>query len=596
MIGIYAVITLVLGVWFTGRASQSMEEYFVAGRSLSWWLAGTSIAATWFATDAPLATASLVRQHGIFGNWLWWYETGGLMLLVFFFAKFWRRAHIITDAEFMELRYSGKSATALRVIAAFYNGIVRNCIIMGWVMLAMVKFAHVLLGWSAVYTLVVCGLLAVIYTVASGLWGVVVTDMFQFLTGLIGSIILAAIVMVKLGGPSGMVGAIHRLQDPPPGALDILPSTQHTTPLQFVSYLCLIFLLWTRSGHDGYSGQRLFATKNDKNAMLTALWWGFLGVTVMTWPWIVVGLGSLVMFPLSASSPALTADPELAYPMMLAKLMPAGLKGVLVASFLAAFMSTMDTHLCWGGSYLVNDIYKRFFKKSASQKHYVMASRLSILVLLLFAMLTAYYMESIERAWIYIIDLTAGMAIVWALRWYWWRVNAWAEISAMIGSLIFANGWLILSALKITGMISAATASRLGILYTDEYNLIRSAIILVICTVIWVIVALVTKPVSQEVLENFYRKVRPGGWWGAIARKHPDIQTDMTGWQRWIGWFMGVIFIYSSLLGVGYFLTARYFTGIVLGVISLGAFIGTIRWVGASSWKTGRQKKEVSTQ
>ncbi|HQV30940.1 MAG TPA: sodium:proline symporter, partial [Calditrichia bacterium] len=190
IIGAYGVITFILGIWFTRRASTGVEEYFVAGRSLTWWMAGTSIAATWFASDAPLATASLVRQYGIFGNWLWWYEAGGLMLLVFFFAKFWRRANIITDAEFMELRYSGKSGTALRVVAALYHGVVRNCIVMGWVMLAMVKFARVLLGWNPEFTLLVCGILAVIYTVASGLWGVVVTDMFQFITGLTGSIIL----------------------------------------------------------------------------------------------------------------------------------------------------------------------------------------------------------------------------------------------------------------------------------------------------------------------------------------------------------------------------------------------------------------------
>ncbi|MFQ5675932.1 MAG: sodium:proline symporter, partial [bacterium] len=248
IIVIYGLITFVLGIWFTRRASRSLEDYFVAGRSLPWWLAGTSIAATWFATDAPLATASLVRQHGIFGNWLWWYETGGLMLLVFFFAKFWRRANIITDAEFMELRYSGQSAAALRVTAAVYHGVVRNCIIMGWVMLAMVKFAKVLLGWDAVYTLVICGLLAVIYTVASGLWGVVATDLFQFIIGLAGSIILAVIVLVHLGGPGNMVEAIRNLPDAPKGALDILPDPGHTSPLQFASYICLIFLLWSRSG------------------------------------------------------------------------------------------------------------------------------------------------------------------------------------------------------------------------------------------------------------------------------------------------------------------------------------------------------------
>ena len=389
VIGIYILFTSVLGFWFTRKAGKSIEDYFLAGRSLPWWIAGTSIAATWFATDAPLAAASLVRQHGIFGNWLWWYEAGGLMLLVFFFAKYWRRANIMTDAELMELRYSGKEASVLRVVSAVYNGLIRNCVIMGWVMLAMIKFAEVLLGWDAVTTLGICISIAIIYTSASGIWGVVSTDLFQFLTGLLGSIILAGIVLSTVGGPTGLVEQINQLEQAPVGALDILPNPEHISSLEFVSYLSLILVLWAKSGHDGYSGQRLFSVKNDKHSLLAAFLWGFLGITVMTWPWIIVGLGSLIIFPIADAIPALAADPELAYPMMLAELMPVGLKGLLVASFLAAFMSTMDTHLCWGGSYLVNDIYKRFINKNAKPKEYVWISRISILFLAACAALTA---------------------------------------------------------------------------------------------------------------------------------------------------------------------------------------------------------------
>ncbi len=578
VIFVYGLVTLVLGFWFTRRAGKSVEEYFVAGRSLPWWLAGTSIAATWFATDAPLATASLVRQHGIFGNWLWWYEAGGLMLLVFFFARFWHRAHLITDAEFLELRYSGSSATALRVISALYNGVVRNCVIMGWVMLAMVKFARVLLGWSAPATLMVCALLAVIYTVASGLWGVVVTDLFQFIVGLGGSILLAVLVLIEVGGPSTLVHALQTRPDVPVGTLDMLPHPGHLSTREFISYLCLMLLLWTRSGHDGYPAQRLFATRNDGNAMLAAYWWGFLGITVMTWPWIVVGLGSLIVFPLSSASPQLIADPELAYPMMLGYHMPVGLKGLLVASFLAAFMSTMDTHLCWGGSYLINDVYRRFIRKNAPETHYVLAARISVLLLLFLAILTAYYMESIENAWIYIIDLTAGMGLLWALRWYWWRVNAWAEISAMVGSLILANGGLFLRGLERLHLLTPEQVERWGFLYTEPYNLIRAAIILVVCTVLWLVVTLVTPPVKRTVLETFYLRVRPGGWWGPIARLHPDVQTDMPGTRRWLGWLLGMTFIYGSLLGVGYLILTRYVLGVALMALSLAALLGTLRF------------------
>lgn len=564
IIGIYISITTVIGFWFTKKAGKSMEDYFLAGRSLPWWIAGTSIAATWFATDAPLAAASLVRQHGIYGNWLWWYEAGGLMLLVFFFAKYWRRANILTDAEFMELRYSGKEASALRVVSAIYNGLLKNCIVMGWVMLAMVKFAEVLLGWDALTTLGICVSLAVVYTSASGIWGVVSTDVFQFLTGLIGSIILAGIVLYTVGGPSGLVEQINNLKEAPVGALDILPNANHISSLEFASYMCLILVLWARSGHDGYSGQRLFATKNDKHSVLAAFLWGFLGITVMTWPWIIVGLGSLIIFPISEAIPALVADPELAYPMMLAELMPVGLKGMLVASFLAAFMSTMDTHLCWGGSYLVNDIYKRYIKKDGKPSSYVWASRLSILFLAGCAALTAYYMESIEQAWIYLIDLTAGMAIIWALRWYWWRVNAWAEISAMICSLLLANGGLVLIGLYNLGVFSNDTYGYLNTIYTSDFNMIRAVIILIATTLVWIVVAFITKPVDKAILTHFYRLVKPSGWWGAIAKENPDIVSETPISFRWMGWLLGIGFIYCSLLGIGYIVTAQYLLGAAL--------------------------------
>ena len=569
IIGIYILFTSILGFWFTKKAGKSIEDYFLAGRSLPWWIAGTSIAATWFATDAPLAAASLVRQHGIFGNWLWWYEAGGLMLLVFFFAKFWRRANIMTDAELMELRYSGKEASVLRVISAVYNGFIRNCVIMGWVMLAMVKFAEVLLGWDAVTTLSICISIAIIYTSASGIWGVVSTDLFQFITGLLGSIILAGIVLSTVGGPTGLVDQINQLEQAPVGALDILPNPDHISSLEFISYLSLILVLWARSGHDGYSGQRLFSVKNDKHALLGAFLWGFLGITVMTWPWIIVGLGSLIIFPVAEAIPALAADPELAYPMMLAELMPVGLKGLLVASFLAAFMSTMDTHLCWGGSYLVNDIYKRHINKNAKPKEYVWVSRISILFLAACAALTAYFMESIEQAWIYIIDLTAGMAIIWALRWYWWRVNAWAEISAMICSLILANGWLILKGFHYIGLLSESSFQAYNTIYTNDFNMIRAVIILIITTLIWIVVALITKPVDKMILDRFYELVRPSGWWGAIAARHPEIKPEPPIGSRWSGWLLGVGFIYCSLLGIGYLVTARYILGAGLLLITL---------------------------
>jgi SSS family solute:Na+ symporter len=563
---VYGIITFILGIWYTRRAGKSMEEYFVAGRSLPWWIAGTSIAVTWFASDAPLAVASFVRQDGIFGSWLWWYEAAGVMIMVFFFAKLWRRSEVLTDAEFIELRYSGKEASVLRGFTAIYHGILRNCIVMGWVMLAMMKFSQVLLGWDPLFTLVVCVIIAVVYTFAAGLWGVVSTDMFQFVMGFSGSAILAGIVVHEYGGIKNMSNTIRELPDVPPGVLDIMPQYSHLSPLEFASFFCLIVFLWARSGQgDGYIAQRLFATKNEKQSVLASFWFSILGVVFITWPWILVGMGSLIMFPLGSAPPELLADPELAYPMMLAEFMPTGLKGLLVAAFLAAFMSTMDTHLCWGGSYMINDVYRRFMVKDKSEKHYVLASRISIIFLIIIAAFVAWQMQSIERAWIYIIELMSGIAVVWMMRWYWWRVNAWAEISSMLASIVVANGHLTLGLFGDSGF-----GTFLSRFYGEEFDNIRAVCILLICTLTWVITALLTKPTSKEKLDDFYRKIRPEGFWKPVADRNPDVLPDQTGKSKWLGFFFGSLFMYGAILGIGYFFTGRMLEGAVLGILSAG--------------------------
>ncbi|MDE2655562.1 MAG: sodium:proline symporter, partial [Gemmatimonadota bacterium] len=339
VVALYGALTLSIGLGLARRAGRSVEDYFIAGRSLPWWLAGTSIAATWFATDAPLATAALVRRQGVYGNWLWWYEAAGILMLTFFFARLWRRAGVLTDAEVIELRYGGAPARILRGFSAVYQGLVKNAVVMGWVMLAMVKFSEVLLGWDAALTLSVCVGLALVYTVASGLWGVVVTDLLQFVAGMLGSITLAGIVLARFGGPGGMAEAVREAPDVPAGALDLVPSAANASSLEVLSFLCLILVLWMRSGQgDGYVAQRLFATRDERQSVMASLWFAFAGTVLLTWPWIVAGLGSLLVFPGGAGAdPALVADPELAYPMMIRELMPAGLRGLMVATFLAAF-------------------------------------------------------------------------------------------------------------------------------------------------------------------------------------------------------------------------------------------------------------------
>lgn len=577
IIVIYGIIIVGIGLWFSKKAGEGLEEYFVAGRTLPWWIAGTSIAATYFATDAPLVASSLVRQYGIYGNWLWWYEASGVMMIVFFYAKLWRRANVITDAEFIELRYSGKAASILRGFTAVYHGLLKNLIVMGFVLLAMMKFSQVILGFDPLYTLTICVSVAVIYTMTSGLRGVVYTDLMQFILGVLGTFVFAGLVLYEVGGPAELVKQISSMEANSPGTLDLVPQSDHMSSLQFISYIVLILILWSRSAQgDGYLVQRLFAAKDEKQSVLAALWFNFAANVLMTWPWIVVGLGSLIILPLATASPELLADPELAYPMMIVEIVPVGLKGLIVASFLSAFMSTMDTHLCWGASYMVNDIYKRFMNKKATDVHYIKASRWSILILAIFAALTAWQMESIERGWIFIIQLTAGIAIVMLLRWYWWRVNPWAEISAMVASFMLAIGQFWANLFEKIGFISSETHEEINVLFSSEYDMLRATFILVACTVIWVAVTLLTRPDSKEHLQNFYRKVRPGGWWGEIAKSCPEVQITGNAASNWLGWFLGIIFIYSSILGFGYLVLNQSVLGLGLLIISVVGAVLTI--------------------
>ena len=579
VVALYGAVTLGIGLGLARRAGRSVEDYFVAGRSLPWWLAGTSIAATWFATDAPLATAALVRRQGVFGNWLWWYEAAGILMLTFFYARLWRRAGVLTDAEMIELRYGGAPARILRGFSAVYQGLVKNAVVMGWVMLAMVKFSEVLLGWDAALTLSVCVGLALVYTVASGLWGVVVTDLLQFVAGMLGSITLAGIVLARFGGPSGMAEAVRAAPEAPAGVLDLVPSASNASSLEVLSFLCLILVLWMRSGQgDGYVAQRLFATRDERQSVMASLWFAFAGTVLLTWPWIVAGLGSLLVFPGGAGAdPALVADPELAYPMMIRDLMPAGLRGLMVATFLAAFMSTMDTHLCWGASYMVNDVYRRFVRKDASERHYVAASRLAVVGLAVLAAVVAWQMESIQRGWIYIIELTAGVAVVWLLRWYWWRVNAWAEIAAMAGSVVLANGRLLLGTAQAVVPLPATFLAMAERFYAPEMDLVRAVVILVACTLAWLLVIRFTSPERDETLDRFHRRVRPGGWWAPVAARTGVASSDPDAGRMWTGFGFGALFVYGSLLGVGCLLTGRAAVGALLLALSIAAAVVTVR-------------------
>ncbi|MDE2874161.1 MAG: hypothetical protein OXQ93_01900, partial [Gemmatimonadota bacterium] len=400
-----------------------------------------------------------------------------------------------------------------------------------------------------------------------------------FVAGMLGSITLAGIVLARFGGPGGMAEAVREAPDAPAGALDLVPSAGSASSLEVLSFLCLILVLWMRSGQgDGYVSQRLFATRDERQSVMASLWFAFAGTVLLTWPWIVAGLGSLLVFPAGAGiDPALAADPELAYPMMIRELMPVGLRGLMVATFLAAFMSTMDTHLCWGASYMVNDVYRRFVKKDGSERHYVSASRVAVVGLAVLAALVAWQMESIQRGWIYIIELTAGVAVVWLLRWYWWRVNAWAEIAAMAGSVVMANGRVLVGLAQSAIPLPSGLLSMAERFYAPEMDLVRAVVILVTCTLLWLLVIRFTKSESDEVLDRFHRRVRPGGWWGPVAARTGVKSADPPAGRMWTGFGLGALFVYGSLLGIGCMLTGRAAVGVILLVLSIVAAILTVR-------------------
>ena len=580
VITIYITFTVILGLWFTRRAGKNIEEYFVAGRSLPWWIAGTSLAATWFSVDGAIIVPSLVRKQGIYANWIWWSAATGFIVMVFFFAKLWRRSNVLTDAEFIEFRYGGKSASILRVFSALYQGILRNCIIMGWTMLAMVKLGKILLGWSPELTLIVLIGIALGYTVLSGVWGVVATDIFQFVFGISGFLLLAGIIINMGGGIETLSENIANDVGNDSPVFDIFPDRKHIGHIEFLSYIFMIFVLWVNSAQgDGYIAQRLLSTKDEKQAALTTLWFSIAGIILITVPLVVVGYGSLYIFPLDGADTTLMNDPEYVYPMLLSKLVPVGFRGLMVAVLFAAFISTIDTHLCFGASYLVNDIYKRFVNNNASDKHYIIASRLSVLILMLLAALTAWKLETVEQAWVYMVQLTAGLAIIYMLRWYWWRINAWAEISAIISTILLTNANFIAKGLFQIRLLSEKSLNTFLSYFGSEYDFIRAFITLISCAIIGILVSLLTQPEDQKKLQKFYRQVRPGGWWAPISHIHTGRIFKLKNLELIASCLVGISFIYSLLFGLLKMLTGDISTGLILITISVITGILTIRLV-----------------
>ncbi|HKU61983.1 MAG TPA: sodium:solute symporter family protein [Gemmatimonadales bacterium] len=560
VVALYFIASAVFALIYTRRASESLDEYFVSGRQLPWWLAGTSMVATTFAADTPLVVSGLVSKYGVAGNWLWWNGAISGILTVFFFARLWRRAGVLTDLEFAELRYGGRPAAVLRGFRALYLALPINLIIMGWVTRAMVTILQISLDidpWTA--ALLLFGVTAC-YTIFSGLWGVVVTDTFQFVVKMFGVIVLAVVAVDSIGGLDEMVRQSTAHFGSYQAAFGVLPPAGSAWLPVSTLFVFLAVQWWAtwypgaEPGGGGYVAQRILAAKDERHGLLATLWFQIAHYALRPWPWILVGFVALIRYPG-------LANPEEGYVRVMVDVLPSPMKGLLLATFAAAYMSTVGTHLNWGASYLVNDVYLRFINPNAGRKSQVIASRVATVTLMLLSLVVMALLSSVEQGWKILIGLGAGTGLVYILRWYWWRINAWSEISAMVASFVAAV------TLHLLGVNGADTSSR-------DYAL-AMLVSVAFATVTWVTVTFLTPPEPDPVLDSFYRRVRPGGpGWRHIARRlgYGDDQIP-GGVLSWVNWIAGVVAVYTSLFGLGALLTGRPLAGVVYAVVAVMAFM-----------------------
>jgi Na+/proline symporter len=566
VVALYFVFNLGIGLYYKNRAGKSVTEFFLSGRNVPWWLAGTSMVATTFAADTPLAVTGMVAMGGIAGNWLWWNFVASGMLTVFFYARLWRRSGVMTDIEFSEIRYSGKPAAFLRGFRALYLGIPINCIILGWVNLAMVKILGLVLGVSKLQALlIVMGIIALTSSISTlaGLWGVLVTDLFQFVIKMGMVTALAVFAVQAVGGLDQMkakLAAVDQARAAAQGAhgsvLNFVPDLDSAW-MPMITFLVYISMNWwstwypgAEPGGGGYVAQRMFCAKDEKNSLLATLWFNVAHYAVRPWPWILVALTSLILFPG-------LKDPETGYIRVMIAYLPASLRGLMVAAFAAAYMSTIATQLNWGASYLVNDFYRRFLKPAESDRHYVAASKWATVFLTIVSAVVTFYMDSIAGAWKLLLITGAGTGGVLLLRWFWWRINAWSEVSAMISGFV----------------VSLALQTMWGLDKDQPRDFAWIMIVTVaITTAVWLAVTFLTQPESKETLIAFYRRTRPwAAGWRPIAKLVPEVRPARDGLANLVDWICGCALIYGILFGTGKLLLKEFASGSILLAMGLAA-------------------------
>jgi Na+/proline symporter len=559
IISAYLLLALSLGVYHMRRATSGLDEYFVSGRNASWWLLGTSMAATSFAADTPLAVSGFVIKSGICWNWYWWASAMSGLLVVFFFSRLWRRSRVTTDVELIELRYSGKPARFLRGYLSIHAGVLSNCIIIGWVNLAMVKVLSHTVGIDETLALYFCFGFSLLYTMMAGLKGVMVTDVVQFVISMAGSIYLAVVAVRGIGGLGELRGALTSIHGAERAA-DMIAFFPRPGSDLFLPVMTFVFFQWwsaSNIGGGGYMVQRMLSARDEKHAFAGTLWYNIAQYCLRSWPWVLAGLCAAIMYPA-------LEDPEIGYILLMKSLLPAGILGLVVASFFAAYMSTIDTHLNWGASYLVNDIYRRFLRPKASQHHYIVASMTVTVLLAIAGMLVTTLMRSIREGWYLITSISGGVTIIYVLRWYWWRINAWSEIAALVAALV----------------CTVVFRLALGIAYPHVLYFVVP-----ITVAVALAVTLVTRPVEEETLIAFYRRVRPGGpLWRRIARKVPEPQSSDRPGRASFAYVLAVVSVYCALFGVGKLLIGPFWSGVVLLLVCLLSSLAVYRYVARFEW------------
>jgi solute:Na+ symporter, SSS family len=575
VVAAYLLFTLLQGLYFRKRSSGSTADYFVSGRRAAWWLIGTSMVATTFAADTPLVVTGLVYRFGIAGNWIWWSMLPAGMMTVFLFARLWVRAGLLTDVEFAELRYAGKPAAFLRGFRALYLGLLINCVILGWVTKAMTTIVSVVMRLDDRRSLALCVFFLIpftgLYVSLGGLWGVLWTDLFQFVLKM-GVVITVAWYGVRAaGGMSELLSKLAAMQKSAgPGAANITSffpdfsrgfASEALWTIPVITFCVYLGVQWwafwypgAEPGGGGYIAQRILSARNEREGLLSVLWFNFANYALRSWPWVIGALAVVVLYPQ-------LARPESGYILLAVDHLPRAARGLLVAGFLAAFMSTIATHLNWGSSYLVSDFYRRFVQRDASEKHYVSVSRWTTALLVIAGACVSWELASIRAGWQILLEVGAGTGSVYLLRWYWWRINAWSEIAAMTTALIVSVTFRVIA--PFHGSEPAVFAKQ-----TLATTLITSTV--------WVLITLLTPAEPDDTLVKFYRRVRPdvSGWKPIAALVKDESPTKDLG-RNLVDWIIGCAMVYAALFGVGKFCILEFWQGSVFVAVSIScaAFI-----------------------